>query len=206
MPPSPESYALRNRAGQRQLANDVSTLLSSTLAALPDLSDESLDRYVKRAYPVLVGGQRASANLAAAYSVALARLERPRAPTAPEVDLVAAMRSADVLVTPESRSLPAPVLRARALVGDGQTRAQALSAASSYAGALASNDLQAAQRVGMQEGAATMALKVVGYRKDLDGEACDWCLEVANEVYRDAEAVPFHDRDRCAVSPVLEGE
>lgn len=206
MPPSPESYALRNRSGQRQLANDVAATLSQTLARLPDLSDESLDHYVKRAYPVLVGGQRASANLAAAYSVALARLERPRAPTSSEVDLVAAMRSADVLVTPESRSLPAPVLRARALVADGQTRAQGLTAASSYAGALASNDLQAAQRVGLQEGAATMSLGVVGYRKDLDADACEWCAEVANEVYGNADAVPFHDRDRCAVSPVLEGE
>jgi hypothetical protein len=193
----------RHRARQHQLAGRLELGLARLVGRLETLSEEELRAYHDGAYPLVAGGQRSAAVLAAGYG--LARTRRPGRPTAP-MDVDGALKSTGVLVTTESRSLVAPVLRARHLVADGTELVAAKQQAASYAGQLGTLDLQAAQRVGLEQGAGAGGERVIGYRKEPSGEACDWCQQTAGEVYGSPDAVPFHANDACAVAPVIEGE
>jgi hypothetical protein len=108
-----------------------------------------------------------------------------------------------VAVTSESRSLVAPPLRARHLVAEGATLLEAKAEAAEYSVQLGSLDLQAAQRVGLEEGVAAGGARIVGYRKELAAGACEWCRSTSATVCDSADAVPFHRNDACSVAPVL---
>lgn len=183
-------------------------MLALMLAAMPDLGQPALEDYVDGAFPVVAGAQQASAETAAGYvgviAVGRARLAgrayRPRR----LVDVATALTKSGVLVTPDSRSLVAPVLRARSLAGEGLDEPVVLAQSQEYAAELASNDVQAAQRVGLDEGAHASGLEVHGWRKAVASSACSWCRAIAGNVYNHAEQIPFHDHDRCDVEPVLD--
>jgi hypothetical protein len=187
----------RHRRRQAELAQRVAARLGLYVGNLETLDETELAAYGAAAYPVVAGGQARAASLAAGYGVALAR-RRPEA-----IDVSGALEASGVLVAPDSRSLVAPVLRARLLVSEGQSKAAALAAAASYAHALSSNDLQAAQRVGLDEGVSAVGARVAGYQKELSPDACEWCQLTAERTYSSADSVPFHDRDACSVAPVL---
>jgi hypothetical protein len=195
-------------ARQTAIQDGVKRTLGILLGAMPDLGEPALADYVDGAYPVVAGGQHAAGDTAAGYIrvIAAARARArgrrlvPRRPT----DVEAALLKAGVLVEPDSRSLVAPVLRARALVDEGELVPAAMQAAASYAGALSSNDLQAAQRVGLDEGAKSSGLEVHGWVKSLGPGACSWCSTIADNVYDDADSIPWHDGDRCGVEPSLD--
>jgi hypothetical protein len=195
-------------ARQQAIQRGVAMNLRILLATMADLSQPALDDYVNGAYPVVAGGQHASADTAAGYigviAVARAQLRgrryRPRRP----VDVAAALTKSGVLVQPDSRSLVAPVLRARSLEAEGQAMPVAIDHAASYAAALSSNDVQAAQRVGLGEGAHASGLEVHGWRKSVAADACDWCGAIADAVYDDPEKIPFHEWDKCGVEPALD--
>jgi hypothetical protein len=190
----------RHRQQQQALAGRLADSLGALIATWETLDEDELRAYHDRAYPRVAGGQRTAARLAAAYGLALTR--RPGvAPGA--VDVSGALRSSGVEIDPESRSLVAPPLRARALVAEGATLLEAKAAARDYAGQLGSLDLQAAQRVGLEQGVGAGGARIGGYRKQLAGSACSWCVETAQEVYHSADAVPFHHNDGCSVAPVL---
>lgn len=194
----------RYRDRQRALVDGVARVLGTTLLALPDLSQDSIDAYVARAYPTVAGGQNAAATNAAGYMTALVRpTTRGRRAT---INVGLALLRSGVLVTPDSRSLVAPMLRARRWVADGETSTKAILAAASYANALSSNDLARAQRVGLDTGAEASGAKITGWLKDPGGDACEWCQTVSGQTYSSPEDVPFHDRDRCSVIPDLEGD
>lgn len=197
-------------ARQNRIRAGVATALDVLLAAMPDLGEESLAGYVDAAYPVVAGGQLEAGDTAAGYINVIAaararargRTLRPKRP----VDVAGALEKTGTLVTADSRSLVAPVLRARSVVEEGAEVRVALEAASSYAGSLSSNDLQAAQRVGLQEGASSSGLAVHGWRKGLGPEPCSWCQGIADRVYGRPESIPFHDNDRCGVEPDLDDD
>jgi hypothetical protein len=192
----------RHRARQHELAGRLAQRLNFLVSTWETLSQEEVDAYHDRAYPLVAGGQRDSARLGAAYGRTLAQ-EAGVLPSVPgPTDIVGALVRSGVGVTPESRSLVAPPLRARALVAEGATLGEAKLAAAEYAGQLGSLDLQAAQRVGLEQGVG--GARIAGYRKQPAGGACEWCRSVAGEVYDSADAVPFHRNDACAVAPVLE--
>ena len=192
----------RHRARQRLIQRVTSDRLGFLLRAMQDLSEEALDRYVAGAHPTVAGGQRVAADTAAAYTGVLAGSRRR--PGARPVDVDGALERSGVLVTRETRSLVAPMLRARKLVGEGAEHAIAISTAAGYAGQLSDADLQAAMRVGVNEGAAAADLSVGGWRKAPGGDACDWCQQIADNSYDDPEAIPFHAGDRCGVEPDLD--
>jgi hypothetical protein len=187
----------RHRVQQERLAHGVARRLGGMLRGLPDLAQPSVVAYHDGALVLVLGGQHTSANLAAGYTAARSRRRLL------DVDVVNALARSGVLVTTDSRSLVAPVLRARHLVAEGAELAAALENAAGYAAALSSNDLQAAQRVGLAEGAGD---GVVGWRKLVGPDACQWCNLTADTVYADPDSIPFHDNDRCSVEPVLENE
>jgi hypothetical protein len=191
----------RHRQRQAVIARLVDTRLEALLVTMRDLGEDELVRYVDSAYPAVAGGQRVSADTAAAYAEVLAGRRRARRP----LDVEGALRKSGVLVGPDTRSVVAPVLRARHLVAEGESQPAALRTAASYAGQLSAADLQAAMRVGVDEGAKASGLEVGGWRKAPGGDACDWCQTIADNVYDDADAVPFHDGDKCGVEPDLEG-
>ena len=189
------------RERQVALAEAVARRLGATLGSLSSLDELELRRYVVTAYPTVAGGQVAAAEGGAGYVTAIvSRTPRARRNV---VDVAGALTRSGVLVTPESRSLVAPVLRARALVAEGAEHVVALEAATAYAGSLSSLDLQAAQRVGVGEGARASEATVDGWEKDVGPDACNWCSAVAGQVYDDPEAVPFHDNDKCSVIPAI---
>jgi hypothetical protein len=192
----------RYRVRQVGIADSVAGLLDRMLVSLDELDEVALERYVTRAYPTVAGGQLAAADNAAGYVSALVR-RSARARAAP-LDVGVALIRSGVAVTPESRSLVAPILRARSLVAGGQALPVALNAAASYAGALSSLDLQAAQRVGLAEGARAAEVEIGGWLKETGPTACEWCIMVSGETYGAAESVPFHENDKCAVVPELE--
>jgi hypothetical protein len=192
----------RHRARQQAIAGVVGLRLSGLLVSLPDLSEEQLAAYVESAYPTVAGGQLAAADTAAVYARVLAAGRKTRRPP----DVPAALDKSGVLVTRETPSVVAPVLRARKLVNAGDVYSTAISIAAGYAGQLSSADLQAAMRVGVDEGAKAAGLRVGGWRKAPGGDACEWCQMIADNVYDDADAVPFHAGDRCGVEPDVETE
>jgi hypothetical protein len=190
----------RHRDRQAELSGRLARALGTVVASWETLSEDELRAYHDRAYPLVAGGQRQAGRLAAAYGLTLTR--RPGVPPTP-TDVTGALRSSGVAITPEARSLVAPPLRARALVADGATLIEAKAEAAEYAGQLGSLDLQAAQRVGLEQGVGAGGARIVGYRKELTGGACEWCRETAATTYRTADAVPFHRNDGCSVAPVL---
>jgi hypothetical protein len=188
-----------HRRAQRWLGELTAARLKAVIAALPDPRDQTaMDTYNTAAVPIVAGGQHRSAQLALAY---LAAVAAPRTPAS--VDR--ALRG--VLVTGDSPVTRSPILRMWSLIDHGQPAQEAAVAAGSYAEALASNDLQVAEHAGLEEGARVAGERIVGWRKELDPGCCDWCQLVgAERIYKAADTVPFHERDRCSVSPVLAGE
>ena len=188
----------RHRFAQQALGERVGQALAKVIVELPDPeAQEAIERYLSRAVPLVAGGQRRAAALALAY----VRKLSPPAPgkLVPTVDRAVAGH----LVTAESPVATSPILRLWGRLNEGDSLETAQAAAASYAEALATGDLQVAQRLGLEEGARAGAREVQGWSKELSGEACDWCQEIAGQVYRSADAVPFHDRDRCAVAPAF---
>jgi len=192
----------RHRLAQRLLSAQVDRALAGLVDQLDTLSEAELAAYHDAAYPIVAGGQRQAATYGAGYGLELTRQPGVQ-PTA--LELAGALQRSGVMVTPESRSLVAPVLRTRRLVNEGATLGEAKQQAATYAAELASGDLNAAQRVGIDEGAAAGGADVAGYRKETGGDACDWCRGVADDrLYSSADSVPFHAHDRCSVSVVLD--
>jgi hypothetical protein len=192
----------RHRRRQAIVADVVASRLGSLIATMHDLSQEALVAYVEQAYPVVAGGQTVAADTAAAYSRALAAGRRPKRP----VDVAGALAKSGKLVTPDSRSLVAPILRARHLAAEGEQAASVVVTAANYAAQLSAADLQAAMRVGVDEGATASGLETQGWSKGLGPEPCEWCISIADNVYGDPDSIPYHDGDRCGVEPVLDDQ
>jgi hypothetical protein len=188
-----------HRRAQRRLYDQVAATLAALIDALQDpRAQTAMDIYNRAATRTVGGGQRRAAQLAFAY---LATLAPPVQPASVE----RALRG--VLVDSGSAVARSPILNLWSALDEGTPVAQAKQAAGSYAGALASNDLAVAERGGLDEGARASGERIVGWRKELDPNCCDWCQQVADErVYRSADSVPFHERDRCSAAPVFAGE
>lgn len=169
------------------------------IRALPEPGEQrALDVYNLAAARLVGGAQRRSAQIAIAYLAAL------RAPVR-QASLERALEG--VRVTRESPVARSPILRLWKLLDEGQEHAAAVIAAGTYASALCSGDLQAAQRGGLQEGAAASGARVQGWVKELSPTACEWCQTIGvDQVYRSPDGVPFHANDTCSASPVFEGE
>jgi hypothetical protein len=124
-----------------------------------------------------------------------------RAPTRP-ASIARALEG--IAVTKESPVTRSPVLRLWKLLDEGTAATAAISAAQSYAGALASTELLVAERGGLGEGGRASGARIAGWRKEPGPTACEWCLTVSSDLYRTPDAVPFHERDSCSVSPEFE--
>jgi hypothetical protein len=187
-----------HRLAQRRLDEQTSAKLAAMLRSFDDpTSQASFDAYNLAAAKLVGGAQRRAAQLALVYFQSFGRYSSP-----PIVERAIK----DVRVDRESPVTRSPMLRIAKLVGEGLVVAAAVDQAARYAGSLSSNDLQVAQRGGLAEGASVSSRDVIGWTKELSGDACAWCQEVAEGVYGDPDGVPFHENDQCAVTPVFAGE
>jgi hypothetical protein len=162
-------------------------------------TDEAATAYATAAARYVGGGQRRSAQLAIGY---LNVLSPPPAGAQP-ASVDRALHG--TLVGLDSPVATSPLLRLLARLADGDEELVARQAAGSYAGALATGDMQAAQRGGLAEGARVGGRKVRGWRKELSADPCEWCINIASGGgrYRHPDTVPFHQRDHCGVAPVF---
>lgn len=193
----------RHRIAQQRLSGALQTALTGVLMTLPDPdSEQAAGVYAATAARLVGGAQHRSAGLAIAYLAGLS-------PPDPNVPAASVDRALDgTLVTTASPVAHSPLLRLLARLAEGEEEALARQAAGSYAGALGTGDVQAAQRGGLQEGARAGQRRIRGWRKELSASPCPWCLEVASTTgrYKSPDTVPFHERDKCGVAPVFEDE
>lgn len=188
----------RHRRAQDRLGQTVQAALMGALGGLPDPgSDTSKAVYAAFAVRMVGGAQRRSADLAIGY---LAQLSPPSGAPAS-----VGRALAGVTVTSQSPVATSPILRLLSRLAEGDEESVARRAAGSYAGALGSGDVHAAERGGLSEGARAGTRPVRGWRKELGPGACDWCVEIASSGgrYGAPESVPFHERDHCGVAPVF---
>lgn len=192
----------KHRLAQERLADVTSRKLAALIFALDDPeADDAIERYAPLAARVVAGGQHRSARFSIAYLAASAPPVTGKSPPS----LTRALDG--VLVTPESAVARSPVLRLKARLADGDELPVARQSAASYAQGLATGDLQAAERGGLDEAARASGKKVRGWRKVLSSDACPWCVTIASDEsgrYHSADSVPFHARDHCSVAPVFE--
>jgi hypothetical protein len=188
-----------HRRAQQGIQAELERQLHAMVSGLPDLSEETLQTYAAASSTQTAAAQMRSAKVAAGYMAARTG-PTTRARRRVRLDLEGAL--SDTIVTDSSPVAVSPVLRARALEPELGLSA-ALEEAAGYAVELGSNDVQAAQRAGLDSSAGALGARVVGWQKETGGQACPWCELVAGErLYHDADSVPYHDRDRCSVSPV----
>jgi hypothetical protein len=187
-----------HRAAQTKLRDATSERLASMLFALPEpRAQKSFDAYNAAAAKLVGGSQRRSAQLSIAYVTIGQRTVRPPSP---------ARAISGVVVSRESPVTRSPMLRLWHEIDKGIETAIALQLAAGVAQRLASGDLQVAERAGLEEGAQSTGQRIVGWTKELSDDACPWCIEVAEGRYSSADAVPFHENDKCSVTPIFEGE
>jgi hypothetical protein len=187
---------------QNRIHQTTSDQLAALMASLPNPpGGGAIDAWATAALPIVQAGQVNASQMAITYVAGLLHAGRyPRLPAAATV-------AAPTLATTESPVARAPVLRYWHHLAEGMADAEARQVAGAYAGSLASGDLHAAQRAGIDAGASAYGQHVSGYRKLLAPSSCEWCQLVgAERVYNSPDTVPFHPDCRCGVGVVLASE
>lgn len=138
----------------------------------------------------------------------LANLVTPR--LQPVADRAAAQQAA-YLAYRTGQSVPAtsatvsadwrsPFTAAWKALGDGDDLDTALVAGESVSDALGRGVVVSAARLAA---AALSQSEIVGYRRVLNGDTCDWCVTLTSLTFSSAEAADFgHDRCDCGVEPI----
>lgn len=190
---SPRSrLAQRHLVGQQALAQRVAGALALLLRE-PNPSDEFAAAYAHASARVHVAGRSGAASLTAGY-VRLAQALRGARPLAP-------IELPRFEPEPGGWSELGPIVSLRANLAEGVPWTSAVELARGVASQRSARALQEASRLGGDVAARAYPTRP-RWAKAPDGEACDWCLEIAGQEYRSAESVPSHDGDRCSVEIV----
>lgn len=196
---------LHQRA-QQQLREATGNAVAGVVNSitLEDRSPQVIAGYRTATSRLTAGGQRAAAQLALAYLAAYA-------PPVEEADVGEALDG--VGVSASSASSVAGLLRLWRMVDDGDDEADAREAAGNYAAGVAADELHAAERAGLDEGARAGDMEGLRWRLEPNAGACEWCLFIASTGarYLEAESVPVpHSPDnashpggicQCSVAP-----
>ena len=193
-----------HRQAQNQLQRAVGGTVAGIVGAITlDRSPAVRDGYALATSRVVSAGQWQAAQLAATYIAAYA-------PPVRDLDLDRALD----LATPDSPNSVVGLLRLWTLLDDGAEEEEARDAAGSYAGGLASADLQGATRSGLDE-ATSAAGREPRWRLEPNPGACEWCRFLADTGprYLDASSVPVphaaggeHPGGACLCTPAPEFE
>jgi hypothetical protein len=173
--------------------------LRQLIAELPNPQEQAaMDAYNQLATRVVAGAQTTSARTAMGYLAYLLPADQPQT-----VSVERALRG--VAVTPKSAVTRSPMLRLWWLLEQGAELEAARVEAGNYAAELATDDLHAAQRGGLDESARSRGDQIDGWRLENNPGACDWCVMVAPGPFKSADRVPFHAHCRCTPAPIITG-
>lgn len=150
---------------------------------------DSIETFTRRVAPTIAGSKTAAANTATGYYSTLLAVRPPAINVA---------RLATLFVP------AAGFLAYWHALKEGRDHAEALSAGRSMVEAATSNAVvSTARRTGDAVAAAT-GQRTAGWRRVLDGKACEWCQVVSTQRYRTAESADFgHDRCGCTAVPII---
>lgn len=164
---------LRDRTGQR--SRDAWDRLGSW-----DRAD--IDRFARSTDPLFRAARRASVNASAGYY---------------ELLTDATVAVGDVALLPQ---VDAPFLAHWKALKDGSMWADALAVGSARAEALGTDLVTGASR---EVAALSSPAGIVGWRRVLTGNSCDWCGPIARQRYKSAESATFgHDHCDCIIAPI----
>lgn len=162
-------------------ARGLTAAMSDLWLGLGSYRDEDIPRWERLIAPVADAAAEESAAAAVAYVSTVT--ETPVPP----------VRTPEVLADTE-----APFKRMWHHLGSGMLWEDARRAATSAVEEVSYDVVHGSAR------RASDSARVVGWRRVLVGESCEWCARVATQVYQTAESADFgHDRCDCTVAPIV---
>lgn len=195
MPRLPNHLRLpATRRFQSTLTNVVARATPKIQSAWDDLDsidEESVAVLTAQVAPTMHAVKSTAVRSAVGYYTILAGVRRsPAVPVA------------DIATAPDLR---APFISVWQALASGVVFAEALNIGRSRIEAVVSDFAVSAARQTGGEFVSRAGLKVSLWERIPDGGACDWCVEVADNVYHDADTADFgHDRCQCSVAPLFD--
>lgn len=182
---------------QERIRALVARMVSAAWAGLPGYDRADVNPFLEQAVPVVLAGQRASAQLVDTF---IARsLGRRPVGINPTLVTGAAVRNGVAPETVYERSF----VTVWSALGAGVDYEQAVAEGLHRATSTAAMDVQLAHR------AAYGAIEQVddrirGYRRVADGSACNFCLAVSGAFVKSANAMGLHNHCGCGLDPIIE--
>lgn len=189
MPATPEDIELTRRyqAQLRRLGTRSGAVLADMWDQLDSYDASAHAAWQAQAAPVVAASQSQASGLAAAYVATLA---------------AAPMPSVDVAAGPD---LLDPFIALGGALNRGLTFETAQELGRSRAEAVGAESVQWTARQAVGEAAAGTR-GVVGWRRVLEGDSCEWCALVSTQRYSTAAAASLgnqHTRCDCDVVPII---
>lgn len=162
--------------------------LVAAWSKLPAYDEANVARFEREARTALTTAKNATVHHSVGYYSMLAGI-RPLA-----------IQPADIPVEPDTRG---PFIQTWSALKHGDTFEGAVAAGASRVEAMVTNFISSASRQTGGEALKRVDV-VVGWSRDPEPGACDWCLEAATTTYSSAEATDFgHDRCQCLGVPAF---
>lgn len=187
-----EQIAVLVRRYQFRLDDLASRSARAAMAAWDELvgyDEADVATFVRRVSPVVVGAKTAAVATGVGFYATLLTIRPPT------------VRAASIPTVFNPRS---GFLAAWHALAQGRPYEEAVAAGRAMTEAATSNTvISAARRTGDAVATGSRA-GVVGWRRVLDGKACDWCQVISTQRYRTAESADFgHDRCGCTPVPIV---
>lgn len=189
--PKPVLAQLTRRFGLSlaQITTLAAPQLQALWAKLPGYDEAQIAEFERRAGPIIATAKQATVHHAAGF-YALAAGIRPPSITPNHVD-----------VTPDLRG---PFIQTWSALKHGDTEDGAIAAGFSRVEAMAANFVASASRLTGDAVYSQANVEPQGWQREPEGNACDWCLEMAQNTYRSADSCDFgHDRCQCIAVPAF---
>lgn len=156
---------------------------------LDTYDEESVAVLTAKATPTITAVKATAVRAAVGYYVVIA-------------GAVAAVKAHEVATVADLR---APFISVWQALASGNSYEEALAAGRSRIEAVVSDFAVSSARQTGDVFVDKAGLRVSGWERIPDGDACDWCQEVAVDTYSSADAADFgHDRCNCTASPLVE--
>lgn len=189
--PSPEARKALTRRFQTVLntvGDSTAVRLQPAWAALSDYDEDQIPAFTAKATPILT----AAKNVAVRHAVAFYALAAGIAPLAVPLDAI-----------PVEPDLREPFISVWLALKSGSSLTDAIAAGSGRLDAVSRNLITSSARQTGDQVVKRAGLKIVGWERVPDDDACPWCESVAPGFYLSAESADFgHDRCGCTAEPI----
>lgn len=188
--------SVQRAALTRRFQHVLNTLGASTAqrlrpawGALPEYNEAQIVTFAKKATPILNAAKSAAVHHAGAY-YALTAGVRP-----------VGINVATIAVEPDLRE---PFISVWQALKSGNSYEHAVTAGEERLDAVSRDLIVSSARQTGDEVVSKAGLRVVGWERITDEDACPWCEEVAPGFYLTAESADFgHDRCGCTADPIF---